>query len=134
VRLEQMAAVERGELSQVLRTSMKPLYLAQRNRQNAALLEKLLRMGMALGAPVFQRQSLALKSRRDNRDLLPSIDCPALVLCGREDQLCPVEIHAEMAAAIPRADLVVLAESGHLPTMERPEAVAAALQQLLRRH
>jgi pimeloyl-ACP methyl ester carboxylesterase len=134
MRLEQMAAVERGELAQVLASSMKPLYLAQCNRRNAPLLEKILRMGLALGAPVFQRQSIALKTRRDNRDLLPSIDCPTLVLCGREDQLCPLEIHVEMAAAMPRADLVVLAESGHLPTMERPEAVAAALQQLLRRH
>jgi pimeloyl-ACP methyl ester carboxylesterase len=86
-----------------------------------------------LGPTVFRRQSLALRSRRSNRDLLPSIDCPALVLCGREDQLCPVELHLEMAASIQRADLTVLSGAGHLTPMEAPERVTAALQQLLRR-
>jgi pimeloyl-ACP methyl ester carboxylesterase len=55
------------------------------------------------------------------------------VLCGREDQLCPVNWHIEMAQAMPRADLVVLADCGHLSAMEQPEAVTAALQMLLRR-
>jgi pimeloyl-ACP methyl ester carboxylesterase len=38
-----------------------------------------------------------------------------------------------MAASIPRADLTVLSGTGHLSTMEAPEAVTCALQQLLRR-
>jgi pimeloyl-ACP methyl ester carboxylesterase len=56
-----------------------------------------------------------------------------LVLCGREDQLCPVQVHVDMANAISRADLVVLSETGHLSSMEEPAAVTGALLQLLRR-
>lgn len=133
LRLEQIAAVERGDLSALLQSSLKPQYLAARNRGATALLQPILQMGMDLGPAVFRRQSLALRSRRCNRDLLPVIDCPALVLCGREDQLCPVDVHLEMAALIPRADLTVLSGTGHLSTMEAPEAVTGALQQLLRR-
>lgn len=133
LRLEQMAAVERGELATVLRTSMKPLYLAKRNRSDATLLQSILTMGLDLGPEVFRTQSTALRTRRDYRDVLASIACPTLVLCGREDQMCPVEIHADMAAIIPRADLVVLSETGHLSAMERPHAVTAAVQQLLER-
>lgn len=133
LRLEQMAAVERGELARVLRTSMKPLYLAARNRTRSELLASILEMGLDLGPDTFCKQSIALRNRRDARDVLASIACPSLVLCGREDQLCPVDVHVEMAAAMPRADLVVLAETGHLSTMEEPAAVSTALQLLLRR-
>jgi pimeloyl-ACP methyl ester carboxylesterase len=133
LRLQQIAAVERGELPALLKSSLAPQYLAARNREATALLRPILQMGMDLGPAVFRSQSLALRSRRDNRDLLPAIDCPALVLCGREDRLCPVDVHLEMAASIPRADLTVLSGTGHLSTMEAPEAVTGALQQLLRR-
>jgi pimeloyl-ACP methyl ester carboxylesterase len=132
-RLEQMAAVERGDLAQVLQTSMKPLYLARRNRGNQPLLGAILQMGLALGPEVFRNQSLALNHRRDSLDLLRSIGCPTLVLCGREDQLCPVDVHVDMANAMPRADLVVLAETGHLASMEDPQGVTAALRHLLGR-
>ena len=130
LRLEQIAKVETGGLREVT-ASLKPLYLANRNRQDRLLLQAILDMGLSLGADVFRRQSLALRDRSDSLDTLSTIDCPALVLCGREDQLCPVEWHAMMANAIPRADLVVLAECGHLCAMEEPEAVTSALQRLL---
>ena len=133
LRLEQIAKVETGRLRDVLVESMKPLYLARRNRGNRRLLQSIVDQALALGPDVFRRQSLALRDRVDSTATLPTIDCPALVLCGREDELCPVEWHSAMAAAIPRADLVVLAECGHLSTMEEPGAVTAALKRLLRR-
>jgi len=132
VRLEQIAKVEMGGLREVT-ASLKPLYLSRRNRENPRLLQAILDMGLRLGAEVFRCQSIALRDRRDSTDTLPTITCPALVLCGREDQLCPVEWHVAMANAIPRADLVVLAECGHLSAMEEPEAVTSAVERLLRR-
>jgi pimeloyl-ACP methyl ester carboxylesterase len=132
LRLEQIARVETGGLREVT-ASLKPLYLSHRNRSEPHLLQAILDMGLSLGAEVFRRQSLALRDRQDSIDTLPTIGCPALVLCGREDQLCPVEWHATMARTIPHADLVVLADCGHLSAMEAPEAVTSALQSLLRR-
>jgi pimeloyl-ACP methyl ester carboxylesterase len=133
LRLEQIAKVESGRLQDVLIESMKPLYLARRNRGNRRLLRSIVDQALALGPDVFRRQSLALRDRPSSVDTVPTIDCPALVLCGREDELCPVEWHAAMATAMPDADLVVLAGCGHLSTMEEPGAVTAALKRLLRR-
>lgn len=133
LRLEQIAKVETGRLKEVLLESMKPLYLARRNRGDRRLLASIVDQALALGPDVFRRQSLALRDRRDSLETLPTIDCPSLVLCGREDEICPVDWHAAMAAAMPRADLVVLADCGHLSTMEEPGAVTAALRRLLRR-
>lgn len=133
LRLEHMAQVEAGELRQVIATSMQPLYLAARNRQRHALLSEILEMGLDMGPETFLRQSRALSDRRDSRDSLAEIGCPTLVLCGREDQLCPVMLHVEMATAIPRANLVVLSDAGHLSSMECPEEVTAQIEILLER-
>jgi pimeloyl-ACP methyl ester carboxylesterase len=132
LRLEQIAQVEIGGLREVT-ASLKPLYLSRRNRENPRLLQAIMDMGLELGSEAFRRQSLALRDRRDSMDTLATISCPALILCGREDQLCPVDWHVAMANAIPQADLVVLADCGHLSAMEEPEAVTASLQRLLRR-
>lgn len=133
LRLEQMAQVEAGQLQEVLTRGMKPLYLASKNRSDTSLLRSVLQMGLDLGPEVFHRQSVALRERPDSVGTLPTITCPTLVLCGREDQLCPPEWHADMARAISKADLVVLAECGHLSAMEEPQAVTNALLHLFGR-
>jgi pimeloyl-ACP methyl ester carboxylesterase len=133
VRLEQIAMAEAGKLRELMVTSMKPLYLARKNRGNRRLVKRILDMALTAGPEVFRRQSLALRNRPASTATLATITCPALVLCGREDALCPVDVHATMAAAMPRADLQVLADCGHLSTMEEPAAVATALRRLLRR-
>jgi pimeloyl-ACP methyl ester carboxylesterase len=132
-RLEQMAAVEAGGLRDVLVHSMKPRYLAACHRADADLLEAVLDMGLALGPAVFQRQSAALKDRPEASTLLAQIRCPSLVLCGREDALCPPAFHEAMASQLPCGDLVVLSRCGHLSPMESPDAVASALLSLLAR-
>jgi len=131
LRLEQIAAVETGGLHELVVDSLKPRYLAPKNRGDTRLLQSILDMALALGPDVFRRQSLALRERRASVETLTTVDCPALVLCGREDELCPPEIHAAMASAMPRADLIVLAECGHLSPMEEPHAVNEALRRLL---
>jgi pimeloyl-ACP methyl ester carboxylesterase len=59
--------------------------------------------------------------------VLPRIQCPTLVLCGREDQWSPVRQHEEIAAAIPHSKLVIVEQCGHMSPVEQPEAVTAAL-------
>ncbi len=92
------------------------------------LVEPILQMADDTGVQVFKRQQSAIIGRRDSRPLLPRIDCPTLVLAGREDALIPVELSREIAAGIPGARLRIIPECGHLSTMERPEAVSGALR------
>jgi pimeloyl-ACP methyl ester carboxylesterase len=131
IRDRQVADVAAGALGQVLQDELKPNYLANCHKDNLALLNEVLFMGMALGGEVFQRQSLALRERPDSTATLAGITCPALVLCGDEDRLCPPELHREMAALIPNAVLEIVPSCGHLSTMEQPGAVNTALQRWL---
>lgn len=70
-------------------------------------------------------------ARIDGRESLRAIRCPTLILCGADDALTPPKLHQEIAERIPHAKLVVIPECGHLSTMERPEAVTAAMREWL---
>lgn len=85
-------------------------------------------MANSAGREVFLRQQRAIIDRLDSRPYLPSIQCQTLVLCGRQDAIASVEIHEEMAGAIPNARLEVIDHCGHLSPLERPQAVTDALR------
>lgn len=122
----QIVKVRSGRLLEVMRDEMKPNYLAP-GPNRAEVLELVMDMARSLGPSVFIRQSRALQRRRDQQAVLRKCKVPALVLCGEHDQLCPVKRHSFMAELIPNAELVVLPDAGHLPTLEQPGAVTAAL-------
>jgi pimeloyl-ACP methyl ester carboxylesterase len=63
---------------------------------------------------------------------LPTIECPTLVLCGREDGWAPPSQHEETAMLIPGSRLAIVEDCGHMAPMERPEAIADAMLAWLR--
>lgn len=112
--------------------SLSILRYLHRDRQNDPAMTGIVRqMIEETGAEAFVRQLQAIMSRPDSMPLLPSIRCPTLVLVGDGDIGTPPELHREIAAAIAGARLVVVPHCGHLSTIERPEAVNAALAQWL---
>lgn len=127
----QIVKARSGRLMEVMRDAMKPDYLAP-GPQRADVLELVMDMAEVLGPDVFIRQSRALQRRRDQQAVLRKCRTPALVLCGEHDQLCPVKRHTFMAELIPYAELVVLPDAGHLPTLEQPAATTAALRTWMR--
>jgi pimeloyl-ACP methyl ester carboxylesterase len=54
-----------------------------------------------------------------------------LVLVGEGDELTPPDLSREIAGAISGAKLTIVPDSGHLSTLEQPEAVNAALAEWL---
>ena len=83
------------------------------------------------GAEQLIRQNRAVIARPDARLHLPQLRCPLLVMIGDSDQLTPPAKGEAIAALVPHAQLVRVAECGHLLTMEQPEVVNAALTQWL---
>ncbi|WP_341702885.1 alpha/beta fold hydrolase [Ferrovibrio sp.] len=110
-----------------------PFLLHPQNQQNRALVDRLMAMAEEIGRDGYLKQQTAIMGRPDSRPFLPGYRLPVLVLCGRVDALTPVEVHEEMAAMIPGAELTVIEDAGHLPPMETPDAVAAALRRWLAR-
>lgn len=125
-RLPQMTAVRNGGLADVIRDEMKPNYLTA-GPHRGDILDLCLEMALGLGPHVFLNQSRALMDRPDQSETLKGANLPALVLCGRDDRLCPVSRHQLMADLIPGAQLEIIDGAGHLPTLEQPELTNAAL-------
>ena len=130
VRFEQIEAAASGKLEELAIESLKPLYLAEENRDDQTMLKTILDMALELGPGVFERQSLAVMNRPDSVPTLATISCPTSVICGREDSICPVRFHELMAREIPGAILVVIDNCGHLSSMEAPTLVTEELLRL----
>jgi pimeloyl-ACP methyl ester carboxylesterase len=60
-------------------------------------------------------------------------DVPALVVTGDEDRLTPAAHGRAIAAALNDAELVEVAEAGHVTMLEHPEIVTQALVRLIDR-
>lgn len=93
----------------------------------AALAPSYLEFVMRAGADQLIRQNRAVIGRPDARTHLRQVRCPTLVLCGDADRLAPLECSREIADLVPGAQLVLVADCGHMLTMERPETVNATL-------
>jgi pimeloyl-ACP methyl ester carboxylesterase len=103
-------------------------FLVHPSRHGDQVLRNLTRsMAEETGSAAFLRQQQAAITRPDSRPSLSAIACPTLVIVGDSDQVTPPTLSEEMAAAIPGARLVVIADCGHLPTLERPQAVTKAM-------
>jgi pimeloyl-ACP methyl ester carboxylesterase len=127
-RPRQQEVVRDGGLAAIVADELKPKYLADGNRGDAALLEAVMDMALALGPEVFIRQSEALRLRRDLRPELTGLRMPVMLACGTEDRLCPPEWHREWARMIgPNARCTQLDGAGHLLPLEQPQIVADAL-------
>jgi len=121
---------ERGRFVGVT-DALLPLLLHRSLQNHPGLVAIIKTMARNTGRENFVRQEQAIISRRDSRPLLGAINCPTLVLCGAQDQLTPLALHEEMAAAISGARLHVVNDCGHLSTLERPEEVTTVLEQWL---
>ena len=101
--------------------------------QTGPVFDALLDMVERCSPAQFAAHVHALLARPDATAVLPTIACPTLVLCGREDRLIRHEPQQAMAQSITAAMLQVLEHCGHMATLERSAETSAAMQAWLTR-
>jgi pimeloyl-ACP methyl ester carboxylesterase len=67
----------------------------------------------------------------DDRETLPTLTVPTLIVVGRYDVPCGTRWAQELHALIPRSRLVVLEDSGHFGHLEEPKAFADAVREFV---
>lgn len=108
-------------------------YLVNKNRhEDAILMTALTDMVMRADAAQHEKQNLALLNRPDGYEVASQITCPTLVLVGRQDKICRVAEHEDMANKIPNSKLEIIEDCGHFAPIERPDEVTKALQDWLK--
>lgn len=124
LRSQAITLFEQGRADELLRANA---LFAFHPRHAAGHLDDYLAMIGRAGTAGLISQNRAVMARADLRPHLPAITCPTLVVCGQDDGLTPPECSREMAAAVPGAQLHLLATCGHMLTWEQPAAVTQLL-------
>lgn len=102
---------------------------------NRAFLDQFFEESMVNPTPIH-----ALKGQRhaiqtfDNGGRLAEIRVPTRVVTGDSDRLAVPENSKRLAAAIPGADLVVIADAGHCYWIEKPKETAESLISFFQQH
>lgn len=88
-------------------------------------------MAENLGPEQFQRHLRVLQRRPDQQKTLRKVHVPTMIIAGESDTLVPRRRAEFLAAMMPQGCLEVIAEAGHLPQLEQPEAVTKVLETFL---
>lgn len=87
-----------------------------------------------LAARAIEDHLYELTWEREDYDLIPALrqlTIPTLVITGTSDFVAP-EIARHIAEAIPHARFELLADCGHFPSLEQPDALRAHIDALMR--
>ena len=83
--------------------------------------------------PVIARQFAEVTFLSDNRDDLPGVGVPSLVLQCAEDIVAPRQVGEYVAARMPGSTIRFLDASGHCPHMSAPDETITAMREYLDR-
>lgn len=90
--------------------------------------DTVLAMAERVGKDAFLRQQTAIMHRIAGHEVLASVNCPSLVLCGEDDAMTPPAVHEEMAEALGGpVEMKTIPDCGHLSPLEKPEHATEAL-------
>jgi pimeloyl-ACP methyl ester carboxylesterase len=84
--------------------------------------------------PESMRTALLVMAEADQRDLLPRIAVPTLLIWGELDARSPLSVARQFEDAVPEAKLVVIPGAGHVSNLEQPELFNAAVREFCRAH
>ena len=118
--------------SEIVAQAMMPrLFLSSLPARRVAVMQRVREMIIDADPLGIAAALRGMIERPDATGQLSTISMPTLVIVGEEDQISPVEEMRRIAEAMPRAELSVIADAGHMSPMENPVAVNSALDWFL---
>ncbi len=82
--------------------------------------------------PTSLRTQLSLMAAADQRDLLPCIAVPTLLIWGELDARSPLVVARQFERTIPDTRLVLIPGCGHVSNLERPDEFNQAIREFCR--
>ncbi len=84
--------------------------------------------------PDSMRTALLVMAEADQRDLLPRIAVPTLLIWGERDARSPLSVARQFEHAVPDTTLLVIPGVGHVSNLEAPEQFNDAVREFCRTH
>jgi 3-oxoadipate enol-lactonase len=119
-------------LAPIVESMLPKLLSAETRGRGGEVLERVRAMMLGTSPEGAAAALRAMAVRRDQTDLLPSVNVPTLILVGSEDSITPHADSEAMRAKIAGSRLVVVEGAGHLSNVEQPEQFDRALVEFLR--
>jgi pimeloyl-ACP methyl ester carboxylesterase len=133
-RLRIAATLTEDDSTQVLVDDVLPALVGETTRRDQPLVLGRVRALVEAAPPQAAAWAQrAMAERPDSLDTLRTVDVPAVVVLGDEDQLASRDDGAAMVEALPQGRLVVVPGAGHLSAVEAPGAFATAVRELVGR-
>ena len=118
-----------GESARDLQRDLLPQLLSAPVRDgNPKIIETTLRWPTTSASAPWTVSCGCRPTRIDERPALTRLRCPVSIIAARDDALCGVDRHTELARLIPSARLTIIEDCGHLSPLEQPAAVAALIR------
>jgi pimeloyl-ACP methyl ester carboxylesterase len=130
LRESRMVAAQAGRLKQAVAEDVPASALAD-TPDREAVLALMQDMALGLGEGVYLRQCKALQRRPDQQRTLRRATVPALFLAGMADTILPIRRQEFARDLMPTSALKRIEGAGHLPMLETPDAVTAAIEGFL---
>lgn len=124
--------VSASGMGAVVELAVRRIFTAEYLEANPEAVEERRAVLLEIDPVSFAASCRALQDM-DLRPHLAGIGNPTLVISGADDTTTPPEMGAELAAALPDAELVVLESCGHCPPLESPTAFFDAVEDFLAR-
>lgn len=116
-----LAQAEQGDMKKIVDELLQLFTYQNKTREQV-------RSMFLRNANAFVHQQKAIISRESSLPDLGKISCPTLVIQARHDRAYPLEYSERIIAALPDAKLAIIENSGHMVTIEMPEAVTALMR------
>jgi 3-oxoadipate enol-lactonase len=69
----------------------------------------------------------AMRDRPDRNSDMANLKLPAIVIHGNQDAIIPLDVAEKLSKSLPYGSLHVVKGAGHIPSMEKPDDVNAAI-------
>jgi proline iminopeptidase len=125
-----LATDDPAEVEQMMATVL-PLYTAEPDRPDVAAALDEFRNDLKADLAAAKAWEGGLYQGIDLRPLLGRVRTPTLLVAGELDIACGPAQAGPIADALPNAELVMLADCGHFPTVEAPNRFRAAVAEWL---
>lgn len=130
-RYKTIEEIEKNGISKFSATFLDSLFADDTYSTNKQLVGKINADILANSPEVIMNGLKALAMRTETCSSLGKIAVPTLIICGREDEITPLEQSEFMNKHMKNATLKVIENAGHLSNMEQPEAFNAELLEFL---
>lgn len=128
---ERLAPLDAGLGMAGMAAALVPPMLGPSARPEAAVLAQAV---MAQVPEATYRAVLQSIVSFDQREALPRIAVPTLLLAGEHDPTAPAALMQRMASRMPHSQFVALPGTGHIANVERPALFNAAVLAFLQQH